>query len=199
MMKRFFDLSVSIPALIIFFPIILLAGILIKLTSKGPIFYKSKRIGKNYKPFYLLKLRTMYIDQPANAPKVTSSNDLRITPIGRFLRNTKADELPQFLNVIIGHISLVGPRPEVKKYIDKYPELYNKILTIRPGITDSATLQFIDEEKILSHSNDPEQTYINNIQPRKIKYYLDYVDNQSTISDCKILFKTVLKIIKRIR
>ncbi len=164
---------------------------MVKLTSKGNIFYIQKRVGKDFKEFYLYKFRSM---RDEKGLKITSKDDPRITKIGKFIRKTKIDELPQLLNVLKGDMSLVGSRPEVKKYVDIKKADYKKILSIRPGITDNATIKFRNEEEILSKYSDKEKAYIEKILPNKIVLYYKYLDNITFKNDITIILKT-LKII----
>ncbi|HHT9130649.1 MAG TPA: sugar transferase, partial [Candidatus Brocadiaceae bacterium] len=159
-MKRLFDIFLSSIGLILFSPLFAAVSILIKLGSAGPIFFTQKRIGKNFKPFYLYKFRTMVQDAPTKGLSITVDCDPRITRIGRLLRKTKIDELPQLWNVLKGNMSLVGPRPEVRRYVSKYRKDYKEILKIRPGITDGASLIYSNEEAILKGKKDPEAYYI---------------------------------------
>ncbi|MFR1316470.1 MAG: sugar transferase [Clostridium perfringens] len=162
--KRMFDLFFSLIGIIITIPIFILVSIMIKLTSKGPIIFKQERVGKNKKIFYIYKFRTMTdCDDRASDRQVTVINDQRITRIGRILRKYKIDELPQLYNVLKGDMSFVGPRPEVKKYVKFYEEEYDEILKIKPGITDLASIEYIDENRIISKYSDPEKIYIESI------------------------------------
>ena len=178
-------------------PVIAAALIAVRLDSNGPVFYLSRRVGKDGIEFDLLKIRTMYVMPKDSGPEVTSGSDERITHVGRFLRKTKIDELPQLLNVLKGDVSLVGPRPEAPKYVAKYPLEYKKILSVKPGLSDRATLEFVDEEEILAKSKDPEKTYIEEILPQKIAYYLKYVEHQSMLEDLSIILGTVENVAKR--
>ncbi len=192
--KRIFDIIFSFLGLILIFPIFIIVSILIKLTSPGPIFFKQERIGKNFKPFLLYKFRTMIPDAPKRGPLITSSDDPRITKIGRILRKTKLDELPQLINVLKGDMSLVGPRPEVKKYVDMYKNDYEEILKIRPGITDIASFTFRNEEELLKDKDNVEEYYAYVILPQKIKLAKEYLKRISLWFDIKIIFKTIFSI-----
>ena len=193
--KRILDLIYASIGLTILFPILFIIGILIKLNSKGPIFYKQTRIGKNFKPFKILKFRTMIINADKKGLKITTKNDLRITKIGKILRKTKLDELPQLINVIKGDLALVGPRPEVKKYVTLFKKEYKSLLMFRPGITDNAAIAYIDEESLLEKAENPEKTYIKKIMPKKLKIYNTYIQSISFLTDTEIILKTILKII----
>jgi len=197
MLKRIFDFLVSLFGLIIFSPLFLIISILIKIDSEGPVFYRGERIGKNGKPFRIFKFRTMVKDAEKLGGPSTSADDPRLTKIGKILRKYKLDELPQLINVLKGEMSLVGPRPEVKMYIDMLkPEEREKILSIKPGMTDLASLWDFHEEEILKGSEDPEKTYIEKIRPKKIQLQLEYVKNRSFLLDLKIILKTLIRLIK---
>lgn len=192
MLKRAFDIIFSFMGIILLFPIFIIVGIIIKIDSKGPIFFSQERIGKNFKAFRILKFRTMVYDN--KGPLLTARGDQRITQVGKYLRRYKIDELPQLLNVFKGDMSLVGPRPEVRKYVELFKPYYKEILTYCPGITDPASLKYSDEEAILSQSQDYEELYIGRILPDKIKLSLEYIKNQNIITDIFIIFKTILRI-----
>ena len=192
--KRVFDLIASIFGVIFFLPVFIIVPILIKIGSKGPVFFVQKRVGRDFKEFNLYKFRSMVADAPKKGLQITSTDDPRITKIGRVLRKTKLDELPQLINVIKGDMSLVGPRPEVKKYVDLKKDEYKKILSVRPGITDLAAIEFVNEEEILSKFNDKEKAYIKKILPQKIALYNKYIDSISFLEDIRIILKT-LKVI----
>ena len=194
--KRLLDLFLSVSGLIILSPLFLLISLWIKIDSKGPVFYRQVRVGKNMEPFKIFKFRTMVHDPHDKGLQLTTSDDKRITRSGRFLRKTKLDELPQLINVFIGEMSLVGPRPEVPKYVEYYPEEVRKIvLSVPPGITDRASLEFKNENEILHLSKDPEKTYIDEILPVKLKYYVGYVENRTLLGDIKIIIDTFLELI----
>jgi lipopolysaccharide/colanic/teichoic acid biosynthesis glycosyltransferase len=195
--KRIFDVAASIIGLIVLLPLFIIIAILIKLNDKGPIFYKQKRIGQNFKPFKLLKFRTMIVNADKIGPAVTKDGDPRITKIGKFLRKTKLDELPQLWNVIRGDMSIVGPRPEVEKYIQYYEDDYKEILKVKPGITDYATIKFRNEEEILSKYDDTESAYIKYVLPEKIKLYKTYIKEISFLTDLKIIFWTLWRIVSK--
>ena len=197
MIKRLFDLFGSLFGLIVLVPFLLLIALCIKLDSKGPVFFRQLRVGLNGSLFRIHKFRTMMVDS-ATSSSLTVGNDTRITKSGQFLRKSKLDELPQLLDVVLGKMSLVGPRPEVKEFIDEYPEKVRKeVLSVRPGITDLASIEMIDENEIIGKYDNPRQAYIEIILPIKQKYYLDYVQRQSVWLDIKIIFMTFRKIIFR--
>jgi len=192
--KRLFDIVATIIGSILLLPFILLISIWIKVSSKGPLFYIQKRVGKDFEEFDLYKFRSMIVDADKKGPSVTSSDDPRITKIGAIIRKTKIDELPQLLNVLKGDMSLVGPRPEVIKFVEQKKDNYKKILVVRPGITDNAAINFRDEEIIMKQYQDKEKAYIDIILPQKIELYYEYIDTISFASDIRLILKT-LKII----
>ncbi len=186
--KRVFDIVLSLIGLVVLSPIFIAVAIVIKATSKGSIFYVQKRVGENFEEFNLYKFRSM---REGKGLQITSKDDPRITKIGKVIRKTKIDELPQLLNVLKGDMSLVGPRPEVRKYVDIKEKEYKKILSIKPGITDNAAIEFRDEEEILSKYKDKERAYIEEILPKKIELYNKYIDNISLQNDIKLILKTI--------
>ena len=192
--KRLLDIVAALIGLIVLFPLLIVIAVWIKLSSKGPLFYSQKRVGKDFKEFDIYKFRSMVINADKIGPSVTSGNDPRITEIGKFIRRTKIDELPQLLNVLKGDMSLVGPRPEVMKFVEKKRDEYKKILSVRPGITDNAAIEFRDEETIMNQYKDKERAYLDIILPKKIKLYYYYIDNISFVNDIKLILKT-LKVI----
>ena len=197
MIKRLFDFFGSLCGLIVLLPFLLLIALCIKLDSKGPVFFRQSRVGLNGNLFRIHKFRTMMVDSEPSG-SLTVGNDTRITKSGQFLRKSKLDELPQLLDVFLGKMSLVGPRPEVKEFIDEYPEKVRKeVLSVRPGITDLASIEMIDENEIIARYDNPRQAYIEIILPIKQKYYVDYVQSQSLWLDIKIIFMTFKKIIFR--
>lgn len=197
MLKRLFDLLCAALGLAALFPVLLLIAIWIKLDSPGPVFFRQVRVGRFGIPFRIHKFRTMRVNAE-QAGRLTVGRDSRITRSGHILRKTKLDELPQLIDVLIGKMSLVGPRPEVQEFIDCYPDdIKTKVLSVRPGITDRASIEMVDENEILSKYPDPRQAYIDHILPKKQRYYLEYVDNHGVIADIKIVFDTILKIVRR--
>ncbi|MGV6860269.1 MAG: sugar transferase [Putridiphycobacter sp.] len=193
--KRIFDFTSSLVVLIFLSPLFLIIGLWIIIDSKGGMFYKQMRIGKNQKPFGLYKFRSM---RP-NADKqgqITIGNDNRITSVGRFIRKYKIDELPQLINILKGDMSVVGPRPEVQKYVDLYNAEQLKVLTVKPGLSDYASIQYFDEQTILGQAEDPDKEYINVIMPAKLELNLKYIEDKSLWTDLKIIFKTLGKIFK---
>ncbi|MCA1932760.1 MAG: sugar transferase [Calditerrivibrio sp.] len=194
--KRVFDIFFSLLAISFLMPLFLVIAVIIKLDSKGSIFYLQNRIGKDFVPFKLIKFRTMVTDADKIGPLVTKDRDPRITKAGRFLRKAKLDELPQFFNVLKGDMSIVGPRPEVEKYVNLKKDDYKLILSIKPGITDYATILFRDEEDILAKYDDIDYAYLKEILPKKIELYKKYLEEMSLFVDMKIIFLTFLKIFK---
>ena len=192
-MQRFFDVIISFIGLIILLPIFFFIAIWIKCDSKGPIFYKQMRVGKNGVDFYLYKFRSMRVGADKKGLITVGGRDPRITYSGYFIRKYKIDELPQLLNVLKGDMSIVGPRPEVRKYVDLYTDEQRLVLSIKPGITDYASIEYIDENEILGKSSDPEKTYIEDIMPEKIKYNMN---NKTLFEYFKIIFLTGLKIFR---
>ena len=191
-MKRIFDLFFSILFLVILFPIFLLISLLVKLSSNGPVFFIQKRIGRYGEHFNMIKFRSM-LDKSEEKNSVTCMGDYRITKFGKFLRKYKLDELPELVNVIIGDMSLVGPRPDVPGYADKLNNEDSLILNLRPGITGPATLKYSNEEKILSFQKNPTKYNDDIIYPDKVKINLDYYYNNSIWSDIKIIFATIFR------
>lgn len=197
MIKRIFDILFSLLALVVFAPVMLGVAILIRLDSPGPILYKALRVGLNLREFHVYKFRTMVINADKIGGPSTADDDVRITSAGKKLRKYKIDELPQFLNVLLGHMSIVGPRPEVKFYVDQFSEEEKKILSVKPGITDYASLWNSDEGSILSGAEDPETAYQELIRPEKIRLQLKYVGERSMWIDIVIIFRTASAIIFR--
>lgn len=198
MIKSLFDFLVSLLGLTILFPIFVLIAILIKLDSRGPIFYRQERIGLKGVPFLIHKFRTMIPGADSKESYITVANDTRITKFGFFLRKFKLDELPQLIDVLLGKMSIVGPRPEVQKFVNKYTdEEKNEIFSVKPGITDNASIKFRNENDLLVNSEKSEFIYINKILPMKLNLYRKYVRERSFIGDVTIIFKTILLLFKR--
>jgi lipopolysaccharide/colanic/teichoic acid biosynthesis glycosyltransferase len=195
MLKRFFDILLSLFGLILFSPVLIVIGLLIKGGDSGPAFYRGVRVGQYGKLFHVFKFRTMVMNAEKLGGPSTADDDSRITKVGRFIRKYKLDELPQLINVLKGEMSFVGPRPEVQHYVDMFTEEEKVILSVRPGITDWASLWNPDEGAILAGSPDPEKTYMEKIRPTKIRLQLKYVRERSFWVDLKIVFKTLLTIV----
>ena len=194
MLKRIFDIISSLLVIIVILPFLLLFAILIVIDSRGGVFYSQLRVGKNGKEFRLIKFRTMVSNADKNGLLTVGANDSRITGIGKFLRKYKLDEFPQLINVIAGEMSIVGPRPEVKKYVDMYTEEQKRVLSVLPGLTDLASLEYINENEVLSQTEDAEKMYIEKIIPHKLSLNLKYIENQNFFFDLKIIFRTIGKI-----
>ena len=198
-MKRAIDLLASALGLIFLSPLLLLIALLVKLDSRGPVFYRGSRVGLRGAPFHIFKFRTMVEDAERRGGPSTAGDDPRITRVGGLLRKHKLDELPQLLNVLRGEMSLVGPRPEVKRYVDLFTEEERAILGVRPGITDLASLWNRDEGEVLRGSADPERDYLERIRPVKVRLQLEYVEKRSLLLDLRILAATVLCVVLRPR
>lgn len=197
MAKRLFDMVFALLGLAVLFPFFFIIAAWIKLDSKGPVFFRQMRVGRGSVLFQIHKFRTMDLNSES-VGRLTVGNDSRVTRIGHFLRRYKIDELPQLIDVVAGNMSLVGPRPEVREFIDEYPDdIREKVLSVRPGITDLASIEMVDENEILSSYDDPRRAYIDIILPIKQRYYLDYVANNSVKYDCVIIWKTIIKIFSR--
>jgi lipopolysaccharide/colanic/teichoic acid biosynthesis glycosyltransferase len=195
MIKRIFDIIFSFFGLILLLPLLLLIALLIKLESKGSLFYLQTRVGKDNIDFKIFKFRTMFVGSDKKGLLTLGDRDPRITKTGFFLRKYKLDELPQLINVFIGNMSFVGPRPEVRKYVDYYSKEDLMILSVKPGITDYASIHYRDEAELLKGVNNPEQFYIDNIMPEKIKLNKKYINSHNLFTDFKIILKTIQIII----
>ena len=195
MLKRLLDCVSSFLGLIAFFPLFLLVGILIKVDSPGPVFYLGERVGMNGRLFRMCKFRTMVENAEAIGGFSTPADDPRLTRFGRILRRHKLDELPQLINVLRGEMSMVGPRPDVVKYVNHLEGENRRILSVRPGMTDYSSLRFFNEGEILSKSDDPERTYLEEILPIKIKLQLDYVKRRSLLIDLEIILATLKRLV----
>ena len=196
-MIRFFDIVFSILGILILIPVFIIVYIIIILESKGGGFYLQQWVGKNGSDFKLYKFRTMAAGADKKGLLTVGGSDARITKTGGFLRRFKLDELPQLFNVLIGDMSLVGPRPEVRKYVDLYSPLQRTVLSVQPGITDYASIEFVDENTLLGLAKDPENAYINNIMPEKIRLNLRYIQNKSVKEYFRVIFLTLQAIVKR--
>ena len=193
--KRVMDLLGASLGLLVFSPVLVACAVAVKLSSPGPVFFRQERVGLHGKPFRIRKFRTMRVTDGSGL-QVTAAGDARITAVGRLLRRSKLDELPQLIDVLVGNMSIVGPRPEVPRYMAQYPQAAReRILSVRPGITDNAAIAFRDEERMLAASSDVERTYVEEIMPIKQRYYLDYVAHQSVANDLAIMARTVWVIV----
>lgn len=196
MAKRAFDFLSALLGLILLFPFFLLIGVLIKFDSAGPVFYLQERVGEKGKLFNLFKFRTMRMGADKSTAITVGNRDPRITRFGYYLRKFKVDELPQLINVVIGNMSLVGPRPELKKFVDLYSSEQRKVVEVKPGITDYASIKFRNENELLAGKTDPVEFYIEQIMPVKLELNLKYIQNQSFLLDIKIIYQTIISIFK---
>lgn len=196
-MKRIFDILFSLCVLVIFSPFLIILSVIIFFNDFGPVFYKAPRVGRNGKLFKMFKFRTMVVNADKIGASSTTSSDSRITKVGKFLRKTKLDELPQFINVFTGKMSVVGPRPDVKAFTDMFTEEEKAILSVKPGITDYASIWNSDEGKILEGAEDPDKAYMELIWPEKKRLQLKYVREHSFWTDIKIVFLTLLAVVRK--
>lgn len=190
-----FDIICSLIGILLLSPVFIIIALLVGLGSKGGVFYVQQRVGKNGKTFSLFKFRSMRTGSDKKGLLTVGARDSRITGVGYFLRKYKLDELPQLFNVLFGSMSLVGPRPEVRKYVDLYNEEQRKVLLVKPGITDYASIEYVNENEVLARSSNPEETYINEIMPHKLQLNLKYIREKSFSTDLKIIFGTLKKIV----
>lgn len=197
MLKRSFDIAVASVALLALSPLLLIVCFALYISQGRPIFFRQTRVGRRGNQFLLWKFRTMTSDASASRGSFDLGSTKRVTAIGKILRRTKIDELPQLLNVLLGQMSLVGPRPEVPKWVATYPERWEKVLTVSPGITDPASIQYRNEEDLLRDSENPEATYREVILPHKLDLYEDYVKNRTFFGDLKIVVNTFIAVIFR--
>ena len=193
--KRLFDVIFSALGLFLLAPLLCIIAILIKVESTGPIFFRQERVGQFGKSFFIHKFRTMVVDAERLGLQITVGADVRVTQVGIVLRKYKLDELPQLIDVLTGRMSLVGPRPEVPRYVDCYPKIArDTILSVKPGITDRASIEYKDENEILARANDPHQAYVTEVLPVKIGYYIDYVKHRTFLGDVQIIIDTLVAI-----
>jgi len=195
MIKRAFDIFFSVSGLIILSPVLIIISAVIKSDSKGPVIFRQSRVGKDNRDFMLFKFRTMRMDSDKQGLLTVGGKDPRITNAGYFLRKYKLDELPQLLNVLAGDMSFVGPRPEVRKYVELYSAIQKKVLEVKPGSTDIASIRYRNESDLLKEANDPEEFYIKQIIPDKIKLNLEYINDNSLFKDIKVILNTFKAII----
>ena len=194
-LKRAIDVFGAALGLLLLAPVLMVIGVLVRVDSPGPVFFRQERVGHYGRTFRIHKFRTMVSDAPSRGAAITAGGDPRITRTGRWLRRYKLDELPQLFDVLAGDMSLVGPRPEVPRYVAAYPhDMRVRILSVRPGMTDNASLEFIHENDLLAGTADPEREYLEKILPVKLRYYLDYVEHRSVYRDVSILLRTVARI-----
>ncbi len=196
MIKRIFDVVVAAVGLLVLSPLFALVALAIKLTSRGPVFFRQERVGRDFQPFRIYKFRTMVVDAPKLGGQITAGRDPRITSIGHLLRKSKLDELPQLLNVLSGEMSLVGPRPEVPKYVEMFRPQFAEVLSVRPGITDLASVKYRDENEILGEAEDPEAAYVNQVLPDKLALATEYVRRASFWLDVQLIFATFWKVLR---
>ncbi len=196
MLKRLFNILASAFGLIILSPLFVIIALAILFDSKGGVFYKQWRVGKNNTDFQLYKFRSMAVGADKKGLLTVGQEDTRITKVGSFIRKYKLDELPQLLNVLKGDMNLVGPRPEVRKYVDLYTQEQREVLNVRPGITDYASIEYSNENEILAQAEDFEKTYINIVMPHKLELNKKYLENPSLTHDIKLIFKTLLIVFK---
>lgn len=198
--KRAFDIAFSAAVLLLLAPVLAAIALWVRCDSPGPVIYQQERVGRHGRLFRIYKFRTMRVGADAAGPQITIGADARITRAGRFLRRTKLDELPQFANVLRGDMSVVGPRPEVPKYVALYPaDVAAQVLSVRPGITDLASLAYRDESEVLARSSDPERTYVQDILPAKLQYACQYTQSRSLWLDLVIIARTVAAVVGRPR
>ena len=198
MSKRLFDLAASALALLLLAPLFALIALRVKLDSPGPVFFRQERVGRGGQPFRIHKFRTMVADAPQRGPALTVGADPRITRTGAWLRRTRLDELPQLIDVLQGRMSLVGPRPEVPRYVQHYPPgLRERALAVRPGITDPSSLAHLDESTLLAAAADPEREYIEAILPRKLQAAADYAERASLWTDLQVIARTLKLLVQR--
>lgn len=194
-MKRVFDIVCSFVGIILLLPFLVIISMLIIINNGFPVFYLQKRVGRNNRDFSLFKFRTMYKDADKKGLLTVGGRDPRITPVGYYLRKYKLDELPQLFNVLFGSMSLVGPRPEVRKYVNMYNAEQMKVLNVKPGITDYASLEYFDENELLAKSTNPERTYITEVMPAKLELNRKYISEVGLNTDIRIILRTIGKII----
>ncbi len=194
MIKRCADVTLALAGIVVLLPLFVLTALLIKLDSAGPVLFVHERIGRGFRPFRMYKFRTMRVDATLEGSVVTVRGDTRVTRMGRLLRRTKLDELPQLINVLSGEMSLVGPRPEVRRYVEQFRNDYEELLTVKPGITDPASLKYRDEETILATAACPEDYYVHQVLPDKIQLSKKYVRSASFLGDLLILLRTIFRL-----
>jgi lipopolysaccharide/colanic/teichoic acid biosynthesis glycosyltransferase len=193
-MKRGFDIIMAFTALVLLIPLMIVVAMFIKLDSEGPVLFRQQRVGRGFRPFWIYKFRTMRKSVGQDGSQVTVGNDSRITRVGRFLRQTKLDELPQLINILRGDMSFVGPRPEVPRYVRLFQREYREILTVRPGLTDLASLKYRDEAALLAKADNPEEEYTTRVLPDKINLSKDYIQQSSFLFDLGLILRTILAV-----
>ena len=194
--KRLFDICASAFGILILTIPFIIVSIAIKIESKGPVIFKQERVGLNGKHFKIWKFRSMVVNAESKGLQITSKEDSRVTKVGKIIRKLKIDELAQLFNVLFGQMSFVGPRPEVPKYVEMYTEEQRKVLSVKPGITDLASIEYCDENNLLDSSEDPEKTYIEEIMPKKLALNIEYIEKAGFFYDIGLIFKTFARILK---
>lgn len=195
-MKRLIDISFSLAALPLLIPVMFIVAFLVMITSRGGVFYRQRRVGRFNTDFTILKFRTMYKDSDRKGLLTIGGRDNRVTPVGYWLRKYKLDELPQVFNVIYGTMSLVGPRPEVRMYVEYYTPVQMQVLDVKPGVTDPASIEYINENELLEASIDPVKTYIEEIMPRKLSINLQYIQSATWYSDLLVIYRTLVAVFR---
>lgn len=194
MLKRAFDLVAASAGLLVLSPLLLAVAAAVALSSRGPVLFRQERVGKGGRTFRMLKFRTMHVGAERAGGPLTVGADPRVTPLGAFLRRFKLDELPQLVNVVAGDMSLVGPRPEVPRYVARYDERQRRVLAVRPGITDPASVAYRNENELLSGASDPEATYLRDILPAKLEMNLAYLERRSMSADVRVILRTLARV-----
>ena len=197
MLKRAFDLLAAGLGLLLLSPVFLAIAVAVRLDSPGPVFFRQERVGRSGRPFRIYKFRSMRVDAEKLGGQLTVSRDPRVTRVGALLRKAKLDELPQLINVVTGDMSLVGPRPEVPRYVAKYDDRQRRVLEVRPGITDPASIEYRNENDLLDAATDPEATYLREIMPAKLELNLTYLERRSLVSDVAIILRTFGELLRR--
>lgn len=195
MVKRLFDFTSALMAFIVLSPFLIIIAAIVAFSTQGPVFYRQKRVGRHNRDFFIFKFRTMYVGSDRGSLITIGGRDSRITPAGYFLRKYKLDELPQLINVLMGEMSIVGPRPEVRKYVDLYSPEQMKVLDVLPGLTDDASLAFSNESELLALAEDPEKEYREKIMPAKLALNLQYIQRRNFFYDLRLILRTLAKIV----
>ncbi len=195
-LKRAFDLTCAALGLAVLSPVLLVVALLVRLSSPGPVLFRQERVGLGGETFEILKFRTMYVGAERRGPQLTIGADPRVTPVGEVLRAWKLDELPQLINVVRGEMSLVGPRPEVPRYVALYTPAQRRVLSVRPGITDPASVAFRSESELMAQHEDPEELYVETIMPEKLRLNLEYLEGRTLLSDVGVILGTLLAVIR---
>lgn len=197
MARRAFDLGAALLGLVVLAPVFAAVALAIASSSPGPVFFRQERVGRDGRMFRIFKFRTMRQDAEAHGAQLTVEGDPRITSVGRFLRASKIDELPQLINVVTGEMALVGPRPEVPRYVALYSDEQRRVLTVRPGITDPASIEYRDENAVLAAADDPEAAYVHEVMPHKLAINLEYLHRRTLATDIGVILSTLAKVARR--